>query len=60
MCAATVPTAFPADRAAHIAVGTVAAELSASPHSLTRVVFCCFSEQSARHHMDAVADLGLA
>ena len=52
--------AFPADRAARIAVGTVAAELSAKPRSFTRVVFCCFSEQSAQHHMDAVGDLGLA
>ena len=51
---------FPADRAARIAVGTVASELSAKPRSLTRVVFCCFSEQSAQHHMDAVGDLGLA
>ena len=51
---------FPADRAARIAVGTVAAELSARPRSLTRVVFCCFSESSAQHHVDAVADLGLA
>ena len=52
--------AFPADRAARIAVGTVASELSATPRSLTRVVFCCFSEGSARHHIEAVGDLGLA
>ncbi len=51
---------FPADRAARIAVGTVASELSARPCSLTRVVFCCFSESSAQHHIDAVGDLGLA
>src|SRR3954447_21378316 len=51
---------FPADRAARIAVGTVASELSAAPRSLSRVVFCCFSEQSAQHHMDVVGDLGLA
>src|SRR6187399_418992 len=50
--------AFPADRAARIAVGTVAAELSGAPRSITRVVFCCFSEASAQHHMDAVGDLG--
>src|SRR6478672_12876445 len=31
---------FPADRAARIAVGTVASELSAAPRSMTRVVFC--------------------
>src|ERR1044071_24877 len=51
---------FPADRAARIAVGTVASQLSSTPRSINRVVFCCFSEQSARHHMDAVRDLGLA
>jgi O-acetyl-ADP-ribose deacetylase (regulator of RNase III) len=52
--------AFPADRAARIAVGMVASELSAAPRSLTRVVFCCFSEGPARHHIEAVRDLGLA
>jgi O-acetyl-ADP-ribose deacetylase (regulator of RNase III) len=51
---------FPADRAARIAVGTVASGLSAVPRSLTRVVFCCFSEGSAKHHVDAVGELGLA
>jgi O-acetyl-ADP-ribose deacetylase (regulator of RNase III) len=51
--------AFPADRAARIAVGTVASQLVA-PRSLKRVVFCCFSEPSARHHVDVVGDLGLA
>jgi len=51
--------AFPADRAARIAVGTVVSELSAQPGSLTRAVFCCFAEESARHHMDAFAELGL-
>jgi O-acetyl-ADP-ribose deacetylase (regulator of RNase III) len=52
--------AFPADRAARIAVGTVASELSTAPRSLSRVVFCCFSGQSAQHHSDAVGDLKLA
>jgi len=52
--------AFPADRAARIAVGTVASELSAAPRPLTRVVFCCFSEGSARQHIEAARDLGLA
>src|SRR6476660_1699509 len=51
---------FPADRAARIAVGTVVSELSAAPRSISRVVFCCFSEQSAPHHLDVVGDLGLA
>jgi len=51
---------FPADRAARIAVGTVASQLAAAPRSIDRAVFCCFSDQSARHHVDAVRDLGLA
>ena len=51
---------FPADRAARIAIGTVASELAAMPRPLARVVFCCFSEQSAQHHLDVVGDLGLA
>jgi O-acetyl-ADP-ribose deacetylase (regulator of RNase III) len=51
---------FPADRAARIAVGTVVSELSARPRGMTRVVFCCFSDASAQHHMAAAAELGLA
>jgi O-acetyl-ADP-ribose deacetylase (regulator of RNase III) len=51
--------AFPADRAAQIAVGTVSSGLSNRP-SIKRVVFCCFSEQSARLHIDAAGELGLA
>ena len=40
---------FPADRAAKIAVGTVVSALQAAP-AVTRVIFCCFSEDSARLH----------
>ena len=50
---------FPADLAARIAVGTVAAEIAAQPRGLTRVVFCCFSPDSAEHHSNAFAELGL-
>ena len=50
---------FPSDRAARIAVGTVAAELSAAPRSIVRVVFCCFAAEAAEHHAAALADLGL-
>jgi O-acetyl-ADP-ribose deacetylase len=50
---------FPPDRAARIAVGTVAAELAATPRGLTRVVLCCFSQAAADHHVAAVGDLGL-
>jgi O-acetyl-ADP-ribose deacetylase (regulator of RNase III) len=51
--------AFPADRAARVAVSTVAAELAAGARSMEHVVFCCFSESSAQHHVDAFGDLGL-
>lgn len=51
---------FPPDRAARIAVGTVASELAASPRGITRVVFCCFAQGSADHHASAFADLSLA
>ena len=50
---------FPADRAACVAVGTVVAELSASPRGIERAVFCCFSQSSADHHIAALTDLGL-
>jgi len=50
---------FPADRAARTAVGTVAAELAASPRGIERVVFCCFAPASADQHITAFADLGL-
>jgi O-acetyl-ADP-ribose deacetylase (regulator of RNase III) len=51
---------FPPDRAARIAVGTVVSETSANPRGLKRAVFCCFSDDSARHHMNAFAELGMA
>jgi O-acetyl-ADP-ribose deacetylase len=51
--------AFPPDRAARVAVGTVVSELSTNARGLTRVVFCCFSEASAQHHVEAFAEIGL-
>jgi O-acetyl-ADP-ribose deacetylase (regulator of RNase III) len=51
---------FPADLAARIAVGTVVSEISANARGLNRVVFCCFSKDSAEHHVNAFAELGLA
>jgi O-acetyl-ADP-ribose deacetylase (regulator of RNase III) len=51
---------FPPDHAARVAVGTVAAELAASPRGIARVVFCCFAPAAADHHSAAFADLGLA
>jgi O-acetyl-ADP-ribose deacetylase (regulator of RNase III) len=47
---------FPADRAAGIAVKTVADALADAP-ALTHVIFCCFSEASARLHEAALAQL---
>ena len=49
---------FPPDRAACVAVGTVAASL-AEPASVRHVVFCCFSDAAARHHADAFRAHGL-
>jgi O-acetyl-ADP-ribose deacetylase (regulator of RNase III) len=51
---------FPPDRAARIAVSTVASELSASTRGVKRVIFCCFSDESAQHHRAAFVELGLA
>jgi O-acetyl-ADP-ribose deacetylase (regulator of RNase III) len=44
---------FPADRAARIAVNTVIDTLPAAP-IVTKVIFCCFSEDSARLHRQAL------
>jgi O-acetyl-ADP-ribose deacetylase len=51
---------FPADRAARIAVGTVASEIAAAPRGMERVVFCCFSQESAIRHQDTFEAIGLA
>jgi O-acetyl-ADP-ribose deacetylase (regulator of RNase III) len=51
---------FPPERAARVAVGTVAAEVAHAAGGLARVVFCCFSPDAAAHHQDAFTDLGLA
>jgi len=50
---------FPADLAARIAVATVAAEIAARSRGITRLIFCCFAPESADHHKNAFADLGL-
>lgn len=52
--------AFPADRAARIAVGTVAAELGGSDRGISHVVFCCFVQSAADRYLTAFAELGLA
>jgi O-acetyl-ADP-ribose deacetylase (regulator of RNase III) len=48
---------FPADRAAQIAVASTAEALASAP-SLTRVIFCCFSNDSAKLHSLALAGVG--
>jgi O-acetyl-ADP-ribose deacetylase (regulator of RNase III) len=45
---------FPADRAAELAVSTVIDALRAAP-AISHVIFCCFSEESARLHREALA-----
>jgi len=51
---------FPQDRAARVAVGTVAGELAFAPRGIGRVVFCCFAAAAADHHIAALTDIGLA
>ena len=51
---------FPPDRAARIAVGTVAADVANAARGIARVVFCCFSPDSAERHHEAFVELGLA
>jgi O-acetyl-ADP-ribose deacetylase (regulator of RNase III) len=48
---------FPAERAAGIAVSTVVDALKTAP-SLRRVIFCCFSKESAALHEQALAGFG--
>jgi O-acetyl-ADP-ribose deacetylase (regulator of RNase III) len=48
---------FPAERAARIAVSATASALTTAP-AVKRVVFCCFSNDSARLHAQAMAEFG--
>ena len=50
---------FPPDRAARIAVATIRSEIAAPPRIIARVVFCCFSQDSAAHHGNSFQALGL-
>ena len=47
---------FPAERAAQIAVATVADELARDPGAIERVVFCCFDRRAAELHEAALAE----
>jgi O-acetyl-ADP-ribose deacetylase len=49
---------FPADRAARVAVKSVADRLKGDDH-FNQVIFCCFSPASAEHHERARQALGL-
>ncbi len=51
---------FPPDRAARIAVGTVAADVANAARGIERAVFCCFSPDLAEHHKAAFIELGLS
>jgi len=48
---------FPADRAAQIAVASTVDALAAAP-AVNHVIFCCFSKDSAKLHVEALADIG--
>jgi O-acetyl-ADP-ribose deacetylase len=48
---------FPADRAARIAVSTTVDALAVAP-AVTKVIFCCFSDDSARLHAEVLAGFG--
>ncbi len=48
---------FPAERAARIAVATTVDALQSAP-AVSRVIFCCFSDDSATLHAQAIACLG--
>jgi O-acetyl-ADP-ribose deacetylase (regulator of RNase III) len=54
---------FPADRAAKRAVGAVISSLAnegrTAAHRLQRVIYCCFSSDSAEHHRKAFVEIGL-
>jgi len=50
---------FPPDRAAKIAVSTIANETNAGT-AIGHIIFCCFSDESAKHHGTAFTALGLA
>lgn len=49
---------FPAERAASIAVSTVAQETETGLGALTGVTFCCFDQSTARLHEAAIDRLG--
>jgi O-acetyl-ADP-ribose deacetylase (regulator of RNase III) len=47
---------FPAERAAKIAVSTIVKQVE-DGKAIAHIVFCCFSEESAAHHAQALREL---
>lgn len=47
---------YPADRAARIAVTSAIAAVAEHPDAFDRIVFCCFSEESAGRHAAALSE----
>jgi O-acetyl-ADP-ribose deacetylase len=50
---------FPADRAAQVALSSTAKALDEAP-AVSHVIFCCFSDESARLHVRYLAELSSA
>jgi O-acetyl-ADP-ribose deacetylase len=48
---------FPAERAARIVVSAAVSALAAAP-ALSRIIFCCFSDDSAALHAQSMAAFG--
>jgi len=48
---------FPADRAARIAIATTVEALTSAP-AIRRLIFCCFSNDSAALHAQVMAEFG--
>ena len=49
---------FPADRAARIAVSTAVGCAARGAGGQAAIIFCCFSNDSARLHAQSMAELG--
>jgi O-acetyl-ADP-ribose deacetylase (regulator of RNase III) len=50
---------FPAERAAGIAVATVAKTINGGSAALEKVIFCCFDDKGLSLHRVAIAELGV-
>lgn len=50
---------YPAAEAARIAISAVVIAVRADPAAFKRIVFCCFGEESARHHRAALGRIAI-